>query len=169
MNKMVHTFENILDVAIDKIIKRIQSSDGLSGFAEKRAKFEGWLKVELIDIFLKEGFKASPEVEHVDIVINENIGIELKTVNTNYRNEKVKNATRPITRNVESVLKDIQKLKNKNFTRKFVVFITFPVEHENKKWEKHLNRITSYLASYKHKQFLFKRDIPGVIYLGEVK
>ncbi len=39
-------FENILN----ELVKRIEEKEGLSIFARQRSKFEGWLKVELVDI-----------------------------------------------------------------------------------------------------------------------
>ena len=50
------TLENLFNLTIEKVIQRIQNSEGLTNFAQKRAKFEGWFKVELIDILNKAGF-----------------------------------------------------------------------------------------------------------------
>ena len=96
------------------------------------------------------------------------MGIELKTVNTNFRYPKVIDTTRPITKNIIGVNADIESLKTKDFKDKFVIFIVFPVEHENNKWQIHLERITVNLEDYLYRQFNFINDIPGVIYYGKV-
>lgn len=162
------TTQKLFDITADEIINRIQKSDGLTCFARRRAKFEGWLKVELIDILIKKGKDALPEIDRIDVSFD-NVGIELKTVNTNIRYpEKVIDTTRPITKNVKGVIDDIIKLRKKKIADKFVVFIAFPIDHNNPNWQKHLWKITRELANYMHKEFCFGNNIPGVIYYGQV-
>jgi len=55
-----------------------------------------------------------PEHERVDVCFD-NWGIELKTINTNVRYLGVKNKIRPITKNTEGVVEDIEKLQRLNF------------------------------------------------------
>ena len=161
------TTQELFDITADEIINRIQKSVGLTKFAYRRAKFEGWLKVELIDVLVRQNHSALPEIDRVDVSF-ENVGIELKTVNTNIRYPNIINTTRPITKNVDSVIEDIENLKTKNFTDRFVVFITFPITHDNQNWKQHLERITRNLANCIHRQFYFGDNIPGVIYYGKV-
>lgn len=161
------TTQELLDLTADEIINRIQKSVGLTRFAFRRAKFEGWLKVELIDILVRQNQNALPEIDRIDISFD-NVGIELKTVNTNIRYPNVVSTTRPITNNVDGVIEDIKILKTKNFTDSFVVFIVFPITHDNQNWKQHLERITQNLANYIHRQFYFGDNIPGVIYYGKV-
>jgi hypothetical protein len=161
------TIQELFDITADEIINRIKNSVGLTRFAYRRAKFEGWLKVELIDILARQNLNALPEIERVDVSFD-NVGIELKTVNTNIRYPNVINTTRPITKNVNGVIEDIEKLRTKNFSDKFVVFITFPITHDNPNWRQHLERITQNLSNCIHRQFNFGNHIPGVIYYGQV-
>lgn len=161
------TTQELFDITADEIINRIQKSVGLTRFAFRRAKFEGWLKVELIDILVRQNQNALPEIDRIDISFD-NVGIELKTVNTNIRYSNVINTTRPITKNVDGVIEDIENLITKKFTDRFVVFIVFPITHDNKNWKHHLERITQNLANCIHRQFYFGDNIPGVIYYGQV-
>ena len=48
--KSLEDFENLSKVILDKISSRLENHKGLKIFAIERAKFEGWLKVELLDI-----------------------------------------------------------------------------------------------------------------------
>jgi hypothetical protein len=162
------TTQELYDITADNIISRIQNSNGLTIFAQRRAKFEGWLKVELIDILVKHGKDALPEIGRIDVSF-EAVGIELKTVNTNIRFPDVIKTTKPITKNIAGVIEDIENLKVSNFADKFVVFIAFPITHDNGKWQVQISRITSNLDNYLYKQFNFGINIPGVIYYGQVK
>jgi len=159
--------ESLYNLIILELAKRIESKIGLSVFAKNRSKFECWIKVELIDILVSSNISALPEVDRVDVCF-ENIGIELKTINTSINYPNTIKAKKPITDNVNGVVSDIEKLKTKSLKHKFVLFIVFPVKHDNAKWNIHLNRITKNLAEFKHLEFEFKENISGVIYLGEV-
>jgi len=159
--------ESLYDLVIFELSKRIESKNGLSVFARKRSKFECWVKVELIDILVSSNISAFPEVDRVDVCFD-NIGIELKTINTSINYPNTIKATKPITNNVNGVISDIEKLKTKSLKYKFVLFIVFPIKHDNVKWNIHLNRITRNLTEFRHLEFEFKENISGVIYLGEV-
>ena len=87
---------------------------------KQRAKFEGWLKLELAHALKEAGLTdIRLECQYVgkkraDLAFRFEDGrcfIELSMCNTNWRVEGVESATRPITKNVEHVLKDIKKLK----------------------------------------------------------
>jgi hypothetical protein len=161
------TTQELFDLTAQDIVIRIQDSVGLTKFAHRRAKFEGWLKVELIDILVQRGQNALPEIGRIDISFD-TVGIELKTVNTNIRYPNVINTTRPITNNIDGVIEDIENIRNTTFINKFVVFVVFPITHDNINWQFHLGRITNNLDNYIHKQFNFGDNIPGVIYYGNV-
>ena len=163
------TTKELLKLTADDLIKRIKSNVGLNQFIIERAKFEGWLKVELIDILLKKHLLALPEIDRIDITFK-NTAIELKTINTNYRFSKVKNKNRPITKNINGILKDIKKLKNKRFKDKFVIFIVFPLELNIniKKWEPHINKINKELSELTYKEFRFNNNIPALLYYGKI-
>ena len=99
--------QDLIDRTADELIQRIQASKGLGVFAKRRAKFEGWLKVELIDILCKNGVDGVvPEAGRIDVSFDD-VAIELKTVNTNYRDGIAENLVRPITKNIRGVIKDI--------------------------------------------------------------
>ena len=83
--------QDLIDHTAEELIQRIKDSRGLAVFAKRRAKFEGWLKVELIDILIKRGFgNVVPEAGLVDVSFGD-VAIELKTVNTNYRDGVAEN------------------------------------------------------------------------------
>jgi hypothetical protein len=163
------TLQELFDLTSTLIITKIQDSYGLSKFAHRRAKFEGWFKAELIDILARTGQNALPEINRIDVSFGD-VGIELKTVNTNIRYQNVINVNRPITNNINGVIEDINFIRTSNFSYKFVMFIVFPIEHNNQNWQNHLTRISKNLNNghYLHKEFNFIDNIPGVIYYGQV-
>jgi len=167
------TTQELFDLTADNIIARISNTQALATFAKRRSKFEGWLKVELIDVLIRNGFNALPEVGFIDVSFG-HVAIELKTVNTNirYTNAGVIDTIRPITKNVQSVVKDIEKLRTNADTDlkdKFVVFVVFPIEHDNTNWQVQLKRITDNLEDVIYQEFrFFSGDVPGVIYYGKV-
>lgn len=161
------TTQELFDLTAEHIVCRIQNSVGLTKFAHRRAKFEGWLKVELIDILVQQGQNALPEIGRIDISFD-TVGVELKTVNTNIRYPNVINTTRPITKNIAGIIEDIESLRTTEFVDKFVVFIVFPITHDNNYWQTQFQRITCNLENYLYRQFSFGDNIPGVIYYGKV-
>jgi hypothetical protein len=160
-------FEKLSKLIFKKITPKLKNNKGVAIFAKKRAKFEGWLKVELCEILSKYFPSITPERNRIDITFDD-WAIQLKTVNTNYRykNKNVENKTRPITMNIQEVVNDIKKLKSANYTNKAVLFVAFPVTHNNKRWISHLQKIK--LKKIKFKEFKFKNKIPGVIYFGSI-
>jgi len=86
-------FEKFAKLIFDEMKPKLESSQGLSIFAKERAKFEGWLKVELCDSLSKYYKDIVPERNRTDLTF-EDWAIELKTVNTNIRYENVKNKHR---------------------------------------------------------------------------
>jgi len=161
-------FENILN----ELVKRIEEKEGLSIFANQRSKFEGWLKVELVDILKSKN--KDVEVEHsigkkkVDVFFD-NYLIELKTVNTNYRHDGVEKKIRPITDNIKGIKEDIKKIIYKKNYNKAILFVVFPLSDEDK-WKKHLNKIDKEIGNKKilikkEIEFCFKNSkIPGKLY-----
>jgi len=125
------------------------------------------VKVELCDSLSKYFEDVAPERNRIDITFG-NWAIELKTINTNIRYENVKNKTRPITRNTQGVIKDIKKLKSTNYANKVILFVVFPITHDNEHWQIQLQRISRLLREIKYINFNFKDEIPGVIYFGSI-
>src|SRR5436190_23834073 len=86
----------------------------------KRAKFEGWLKFELA-LHAEQHGATNVEVEtpsdsgsRSDLSFTYGgcrYDVELKTCNTNYRMPGVLDSTRPITKNIASVVIDGNKLR----------------------------------------------------------
>jgi len=165
-------YKELCETIFPEIRERLNSSLGLAVCAKHRSKFEAWLKVELCGILAEHNENlVIPEKNFIDITF-ENWKIELKTINTNYRFENVINKTRPVTNNVNGLISDIKKLKKKtkpSKARKAVVFIVFPVKHETPNWQKiHLPKISQELREIDYREFVFKNNIPGVIYIGLV-
>ena len=179
------TFKKLANIIFKEIILKMENNSGLVIFAKERAKFEGWLKVELCEILSKYFSTVIPETviskkDRIDVTFD-NWAIELKIINTNYKYKNVKSKRRPITKNINGVIKDIEKLKSTNYTNytnKTVLFVVFPVTHDYEEWKKHLKKISEKLDDLKykefkfkikHKNFRFKSKIPGVIYFGLIK
>jgi len=160
-------FEDLANLIFDEIKPKLENNQGLSIFAKERAKFEGWLKVELCNSLSKYFKDVAPERNRIDVTF-ENWTIELKTVNTNIRYKNVKNKHRPITKNTQGVINDIKKLKSIDYTNKAVLFVVFPIIHSNKNWQVQLQRISKLLREIKHVNFNFKDEIPGVVYFGSI-
>jgi hypothetical protein len=164
-------FKDLAKLIFNEIKPKLENSQGLSIFAKERAKFEGWLKVELCDSLSKYFKDVAPERNcypcRIDVTF-ENWAIELKTVNTNIRYKNVKNKHRPITRNTKGVIDDIEKLKSTGYTNRGVLFVVFPITHSNRNWQVQLQRIFKLLREIKHINFNFKDEIPGVVYFGSI-
>ena len=160
-------FEGLAKLIFNEIKPKLENNQGLSIFAKERAKFEGWLKVELCDSLSKYYEDVAPERDRVDITF-ENWAIELKTVNTNIRYKNVKNKHRPITRNTQGVIDDIEKLKSTSYINRAVLFVVFPIIHDNENWQVQLQRISKLLREIVHIHFYFKNNIPGVVYFGSI-
>src|SRR3972149_5464629 len=162
---MFMRFEELGKLIFDELKPKLENHQGLSIFAKERAKFEGWLKVELCDSLSKHFKNVCPEKDRTDIAF-EDWAIELKTVNTNIRYEGVKNKTRPITKNTQGIVDDIRKLKGTKYPNKSVLFVAFPIHHNNENWQIQLKRISNQLAKISYVEFDFKDKIPGVLYFG---
>ena len=155
----------VSDLIFSKIIPRLQINEGLSMFATERARFEGWLKVEVCSILSETVDDVIPEKDRIDITF-QNWAIELKTINTNYRVPGVVNKNCNITINVNGVIEDIKKLQSTNYSNKSVLFAVFPAQHDNKYWQIQIKKISSNLQNIKFQEFKFKNNVPGILYFG---
>lgn len=163
------TFNELWEIFNIEIPQRILNSKGLNYFVSNRSKFEGWLKVEIIDILTKYTNNITPEKDRIDVVV-EDWAIELKTSNTNYRYDNVENKTRPVTKNVSSIIKDIKDLEhNVNYDNKAVLFIIFSLDLNNLSWQQHIQKIENELVELKSKEFNFENGVKSVLYFGLVK
>ncbi len=60
-------FEKLAELIFSEIKPKLENNQGLSIFAKERAKFEGWLKVELCDSLFKYFKDVTPEKDRVDV------------------------------------------------------------------------------------------------------
>ena len=163
------TFQELWDILEKEVPNKINQHNGLNFFIKNRAKFEGWFKVELCDILSRYTDDITPEKDRIDIVFH-NWALELKTSNTNYRYKHVENKTRPITKNVKSIIKDIMDLKNNsNYSNKAVVFIIFPLSKDINDWNKHILKIKNELQELKEKEFSLKNGVKAILYCGLIQ
>lgn len=158
-------FERLSELIFDKVIPKLENNQGLLIFARERAKFEGWLKVEVCESLSNYFADVVPERNRIDITFDD-WAMELKTVNTNYRYKNVRNKKRPITTNIQEVIDDITNLYSSNYINKAILFVVFPAKNDHKNWQIHLQRISYSLREIKFKEFNFNDGIPGVIYFG---
>lgn len=117
--------------------------------ARQKAKFEGWLKFELAHWLENQGAtqvevesKVDYRRDRTDITFyhkNEPCSVELKTPNTNWKIPGVINNGRPITKNIQSIVYDAEKL---NSTYGVVAFVLFPIPFNDDRWEVYLDRIS---------------------------
>lgn len=162
-------FEALANTIFEELKPKLESNQGLSILAKNRAKFEGWLKVELCDSLSKYfgdivPEKNTPLKKKIDVVFQD-WAIQLKTVNTNYRYSGVEIKTRPITMNIQKVIEDIGILKSTDYKNEAILFLAFPVTHDNEYWQDHYQKIALSAREIKHIEFYFKNNIPGVVYL----
>ena len=188
----------------DTIESILSSNEDLLKIAfRQRAKFEGWLKFEIARAFsqLYHNTKAEypiadlfadkvlPELYrnteferliqrgHVDLFAD-NCLIELKTPNTSYTCEGVDPKTRPITKNVNDIIYDINKLgKLRKISEVpcydlFIAFVMFPID-TNKKYMGHVNKIENHIQAQKSKITKAQRtvtinSIPALVYVAKV-
>ena len=130
------------------IVEILSANEDLVSIAVKqRAKFEGWLKFELANKLKKSNKNTEVEYpypnnsnQHADLFTN-NAFIELKTSNTNYRVDGCRSCTRPITKNISSIIGDIEKLRTigRDY-EKYIAFVLFPIGNDDKHCE-HIHRI----------------------------
>jgi hypothetical protein len=119
----------------------------------QRAKFEGWLKFELaahaeakgmndvtVELAATEAMRSRADVTFW--LGGERYNVELKTCNTNWRMEGVREATRPITKNIAGIIQDATKLQTCT-GRGIVAVCMFPVNNRDTRWTEYLERIST--------------------------
>lgn len=130
------------------IVSILEDNAGLVFIAIKqRAKFEGWLKFQLAHKLLEEDEKVEVErpyptngMLHADIYAKKAF-IELKTPNTNYRYEQCISCNRPVTKNITSIIEDINKLRSIEENEKYIAFVIFPIDQNKKKYLEYIRRV----------------------------
>lgn len=116
---------------------------------KQRSKFEGWLKFEIADSLIKAGVE-NIILEAPYLGMRSDIGfihgniqyyLELKTCNTNYRIKDIDNKNRPITKNIDSIIEDVNKLRNCPGVG-LVSFILFPIPINDDRYVDYIEKIT---------------------------
>ena len=145
---------------------------------KQRAKFEGWLKFEIAKEFQESGKDTKVEYPiakgHVDLFAD-NCLIELKTPNTSYNHPDLESKTRPITDNVNSIISDVDKLRNiteNHCYDLFIAFVMFPID-TNKKYMGHVNKIENHIQAQglqiiKDERTVTINSIPALVYVAKV-
>jgi hypothetical protein len=141
-----------MDFTINKAIVEIleQRKDFLKVVVRQKNKFEGWLKFELAHHLEKSGMQ-SVEVEtkverrrdryDISFFHEENFySVELKTPNTNWNIEGIKQCGRPITKNIQSIINDAKKL---NSNQGIIAFVLFPIPVGDTRWKTYIDRIST--------------------------
>lgn len=152
-NKHMIMYKKICDEIV-AILKDVNWSEPIIDIhLPQRAKFEKYLQ-SVLACRLKNFF-SDTEIEYpingklIDIYANGTC-IELKTPNTNYKIQGIINKKRPITKNIASIIADIQKLRKLNVKSGVVAFVLFPIDPMNKNYCSHINKIISKLG---HNQY----------------
>lgn len=124
---------------------------------KQRAKFEGWLKFEIacalehdpdfLNVIIEDNYPNFGRSDLSFIYNAEKYFIEMKTANTNWREEGLETKTRPITKNINGIIRDIEILEARNpSAHGIMIFIIFPIplsllENYPLQLDFHLNRI----------------------------
>ena len=146
---------NKIQAIIAQIIKNRR--DVIELACSRRSKFEHWLKFELAavlaqmygasNILIEPPYPSGCKADLSFQAKNTTWYLELKTSNTNWRAVGVENKIRPITKNINSIIKDIHKTRQKSQSaRGLVAFVLFPIpiriwSDEREKLLQHLHRI----------------------------
>lgn len=116
----------------------------------QRAKFEGWLKLELASSLAAHGARSLALEAPCGSGHRADIGftldgmahlLELKTANTNWRLSGVTPKNRPITKNISGIVTDARKLMGHK-ARGLVAFVLFPLPVGDSRWVQYLRRVS---------------------------
>lgn len=167
--------QTILLLLIENII--INNNDLVLMAIKQRAKFEGWLKFELAHQLKMNYPNTMVEYhlgngKHADIFSNNSL-IELKTTNTNYKIQGVKAKTRPITKNINDIIIDIEKLRVLNQPG-YIAFVMFPID--SLKYNTHIKKVEAKIPpnkGWEQKKIIKIKDgnnyIDVLIFVSRVK
>ena len=163
-------FEKLAGLIFDGLTLKLESHQGLMTFARERSDFPGWLTVETCRVLVDADLQPELEAHKFDLAFGD-WAINVRTVTTNFSHPKAPPVKRPTTRNVDGLTKDILKITNPGrsvgYSKRGILFIVFPLEHENEQWQSiHLSRIVGELTRIEHRPFEFGSGVPGVLYFG---
>lgn len=160
-------FDELAHLLFSKLRDRLQQNS-VEVFVSNRARFEGWLKVEVAGILAGRGCRVIPEKDTIDITVD-GWALELKTCATNYGYPGVADKeARDITRSIDGIISDAKSLQEKDRVNGAVLFVAFPLEHKNRKWQKHLSKILANVRKITHLQIQTPGGIPMVLYMALV-
>ena len=66
-------FESLAQLIFNNMVPKLEGNNGLFIFAKERAKFEGWLKVELCESLSKYFSTIIPEKDRIDVVFDNSV------------------------------------------------------------------------------------------------
>lgn len=160
-------FDELAHLLFSKLRDRLQQ-DSVEVFVSNRARFEGWLKVEVAGILAGRGCQTIPEKDTIDITAD-GWALELKTCATNYGYPGVVDKkSRPITESINGIISDVKSLQEKDRVNGAVLFVAFPLEHEKMEWQMHLSKISANVKKITHLQIQTPGGIPMVLYMALV-
>lgn len=123
----------------------------------QRAKFQGWLKLELAarlsgqdaveDVRLEDQYPTDGRADLSFVRGGTKWFVELRTANTNWRHASIEHRTRPITKNITEIIEDIDRLRpDRPSSAGLAIFVIFPIPrriwtNEREKLVYHLRRI----------------------------
>ena len=156
VNRAEGTSQQLEEALREGLCPAIRNHAAVELFIRNRAKFEGWMKVELCKVLVDRGWVVSPEepIPHSTQRVDLKAGdwwLELKTLSTNYGAVGAYHeSSRPITRNVQDVIADVRKLRKHTLSPAAVLFVAAPLpnmEHEAwSLWNRQLERVRTELG-----------------------
>lgn len=161
------------------LVKDIESNKAIALLVEERAKFEGWLKVQVIQGLISIGVDKKqiiPERNNrVDVTFTHrdlSYAIELKTVSTSYFYDDARRNDGRMN-NIDYLFYDAEKLKNLDYDKKLLLFVVYPFDRNNKRhnleWQLHRNRFKGIAKiTYEH-NIDFINGLKGVLYNCDIK
>jgi hypothetical protein len=182
---MIHETEHIKIVELlAGLTRHLLSSPKLSVPLGQRAKFEGWMKIELASALAKiprvshvrveDSYSKADGNRHIaDVVFlfgNRKARVMLKTINTNFRFEGVENAHRPITKNITGVIDDVHKLEetSSNHELGVIIFAMFPVSCDEYKRtrqiELHMKKLPKSSIKAEEMGFVLREALWGILF-----
>lgn len=150
-----------------------KNKDKISIALKQRAKFEGWLKLELAykllqsysDVEIEHPYPCNNR-KHADIYAS-NALIELKTPNTSYHTDNCVSCVRPITQNIESIIDDINKLQELGGQHeKYISFVLFPIDAKEG-YKEYVQRIKNTGVRFEYRSVVIN-EIPVLVCSAKV-
>jgi hypothetical protein len=139
------SLEIIILGALEKIFNQNHEISML--VCQQRAKFEGWLKFELAcaltqhpdfqKLRLEDSYESNGRADVSFEYNGQKWFAEIKTANTNWQIDGIESRARPITLNMQSIAKDILKLKQESkLSHGMAIFCIFPISEHVRKSKK---------------------------------